>query len=170
LERSLRDRTPTKPISHRTITYTRESTIPRCSRPGLQLGSETAGHSPQPNIRAAQVGDLAVPSHSRLPLHDHERDALTVASLASLDLDHAHLAYLSACSTALSRNERLRDEAIHVASGFQLAGFSHVIGTQWAINDSIAADFHTHLTSPDATLHFERTAHALHQTRAVPKP
>ena len=41
--------------------------------------------------------DPTDPSRSRLLLHDHRRDPLTVTALASLALDHAQLAYLSAC-------------------------------------------------------------------------
>ncbi|MFD4210630.1 CHAT domain-containing protein, partial [Micromonospora tulbaghiae] len=37
------------------------------------------------------------PSQSLLLLHDHERDPLTVASLAGMKMDSAQLAYLSAC-------------------------------------------------------------------------
>ena len=77
--------------------------IPTRDRVFAQLARVTVAH-----FACHGISDLAVPSHSRLLLHDHERDALTVASLASLDLEHARLAYLSACSTTLSRNERLR--------------------------------------------------------------
>jgi CHAT domain len=110
--------------------------------------------------------DPADPSRSRLLLHDHRRDPLTVAALAPLALDHAQLAYLSACSTARMTETRLLDEAIHLASAFQLAGFPHVIGTLWEIDDKIAvtiADtFYASLTDPDGTLDPNRAARALH--------
>jgi tetratricopeptide (TPR) repeat protein len=78
------------------------------------------------------------PSRSLLLLHDHDRNPLTVASLAPVNLGQAQLAYLSACSTALTSAVELIDEAIHLTSAFQLAGFPHVIGTLWAIDDKIA--------------------------------
>ena len=110
--------------------------------------------------------DPADPSQSRLLLHDHRRDPLTVAALAPLALDHAQLAYLSACGTARMTDTRLLDEAIHLASAFQLAGFPHVIGTLWEINDAIAVEiadtFYTALTNPDGTLDPHRAARALH--------
>ena len=110
--------------------------------------------------------DPADPSQSRLLLHDHRRDPLTVAALAPLALDHAQLAYLSACSTASVTDDRLLDEAIHLASAFQLAGFPHVIGTLWAIDDAIAVEiadsFYAALTNPDGTLDPHRAADALH--------
>lgn len=84
------------------------------------------------------VNDPADPSRSRLLLEDHSQAPLTVSALGSLHLSHARLAYLSACDTALSASTQLIDEAIHLASGFQLAGYPHVIGTLWAIDDRIA--------------------------------
>ncbi len=61
-----------------------------------------------------------------------------MTDIARLRLDHADLAFLSACSTARP-GARLADEAIHLASAFQLAGYRHVIGTLWPIQDSPAA-------------------------------
>ena len=110
--------------------------------------------------------DPADPSRSRLLLHDHQRNPLTVAALAPLDLDHAQLAYLSACGTARVSDPRLLDESIHLASAFQLAGFPHVIGTLWEISDAIAVDiadtFYTTLASSDGILNPRHAARALH--------
>ncbi|MCX4791748.1 MULTISPECIES: CHAT domain-containing protein [unclassified Streptomyces] len=107
------------------------------------------------------------PSQSLLLLHDHQSDPLTVASLAPVRLDHAQLAYLSACRTAAIDTANLADEAIHLTSAFQLAGFPHVVGTLWEIDDQIAvtvADtFYTHLRTPDGTIDTSRAARALHQ-------
>ncbi|MGW6742892.1 CHAT domain-containing protein [Streptomyces sp. NPDC055025] len=107
------------------------------------------------------------PSQSLLLLHDHQSDPLTVASLTSVRLGHAQLAYLSACRTAALDAAHLVDEAIHLTSAFQLAGFPHVVGTLWEIDDGIAvtvADtFYTHLRTPDGTIDTNRAAWALHQ-------
>ena len=93
--------------------------------------------------------DLADPSASRLLLDDHQTAPLTVVDVARLRLDDAELAFLSACSTARPVG-RLADEAIHLASAFQLAGYRHVIGTLWPIGDQhavdIADDIYTALT------------------------
>ncbi|NUP25211.1 MAG: CHAT domain-containing protein [Nocardia sp.] len=112
------------------------------------------------------VSDTADPSRSRLLLHDHATAPFTVAALAPLDLGHARLAYLSACETATTGPE-LIDEAIHLASAFQLAGYPQVIGTLWTVDDEtsteIADRFYAALTPsggvvPDTS----RAAHALH--------
>ncbi|KAA9379164.1 tetratricopeptide repeat protein [Microbispora cellulosiformans] len=113
------------------------------------------------------LSNLADPSSSHLLLHDHQTTPLTIAALARVALDEANLAYLSACSTAFTATTELLDEAIHLASAFQLAGFPHVIGTLWPIDDAIAvtiADaFYTALTTNGGTLDPSRAAYALHQ-------
>ncbi|WP_007513563.1 CHAT domain-containing protein [Pseudofrankia saprophytica] len=84
--------------------------------------------------------DIADPSASRLLLADHETRPLTVVDLARLRLAAPELAFLSACSTARP-GDRLADEAIHLASACQLAGYRHVIATLWPIADTpVVAD------------------------------
>ncbi|MBO0914952.1 CHAT domain-containing protein [Streptomyces laculatispora] len=119
------------------------------------------------------VSDRTDPSQSRLLLHDHATTPLTVSALTQVDLAYAQLAYLSACSTADPGRLDLIDESIHLTSAFQLAGFPHVVGTLWPIDDRLAAEiaesFYTRLTpvspgNPDPT----QSAAALHFTiRAV---
>jgi CHAT domain-containing protein len=113
---------------------------------------------------------LADPSRSKLLLTDHDTAPLTVISLAPVKLDHAQLAYLSACRTAITDNAKLIDESIHLTSAFQLAGFPQVIGTLWDIEDegaaTIATDFYEHLTTDvpvPGNLDSRRAAHALHE-------
>jgi tetratricopeptide (TPR) repeat protein len=50
------------------------------------------------------------------------------------------LAYLSACSGASIDIQALADEAVHMASGFLLAGFSHIIATLWNVQDDVCVD------------------------------
>lgn len=68
------------------------------------------------------------------------QDVLTVHNLSEINLQHARLAYLSACSTAENKAVRLADEAIHVVSGFQVAGFPHVIGCLWPSVDRVCVE------------------------------
>ena len=125
--------------------------------------------APAAHFACHGVSDAADPSSSRLLLRDHRDVPLTVSALASVHLDHAQLAYLSACDTALSTSAQLIDEAIHLASAFQLAGYPHVIGTLWTINDYIAVQiadaFYAALTNNAAGSGFDASdaAMALHE-------
>ncbi|CCO38153.1 hypothetical protein BN14_12318 [Rhizoctonia solani AG-1 IB] len=47
------------------------------------------------------------------------------------------LAFLSACQTATG-DEKLPDEAIHLASGMLMAGYPSVIATMWSVMDEDA--------------------------------
>ncbi|CAE7129370.1 unnamed protein product [Rhizoctonia solani] len=47
------------------------------------------------------------------------------------------LAFLSACQTAAG-DEALPDEAVHLASGMLMAGYSSVIATMWSVSDADA--------------------------------
>lgn len=112
------------------------------------------------------VSDPADPSRSRLLLRDHPDSPLTVARLAPVDLDRAQLAYLSACRTAVSDSQDLVDEAIHLTTAFQLAGFRHVVGTLWEIDDRFAthlADaFYAELVTGEGPVDARRAARSLH--------
>lgn len=81
--------------------------------------------------------DDSDPSESSLLLEDWESDPLAVANLLQMNLrEHPpFLAYLSACGTGQVRLDRYLDESIHLISACQLAGFRHVIGTLWEVND-----------------------------------
>ncbi|MFI0773661.1 CHAT domain-containing protein [Streptomyces sp. NPDC021212] len=77
------------------------------------------------------------PSSSLLLLHDHQDKPFDVRRLSALRLPHAELAFLSACGTT-QPGRQMMDEAVHISAAFQLAGFPHVIGTLWTINDRAA--------------------------------
>lgn len=85
------------------------------------------------------ISDGNRPSESHLLLNGNDNpptpDKLTVAAISRLNLKNAQVAYLSACSTADNASSVLADESIHIASGFQLAGFSHVLATLWDSED-----------------------------------
>jgi hypothetical protein len=112
------------------------------------------------------ASDKADPSRSMLLLRDYGTRPLTVAALATIDNEQLELTYLSACSTAFSAGARLADEAIHLTSAFQLAGFRHVIGTLWPANDLLALDlatsFYAALAASDGAIDTDRAATALH--------
>ncbi|KAF5637706.1 30S ribosomal S17P protein [Fusarium sp. NRRL 52700] len=79
------------------------------------------------------------PIESYLCLDDDKTNCLTVSNLLDNNLQRQSpfLAYLSACGTGEMQNNNLTDEGIHLIAGFQLLGFRHVIGTLWAVRDSI---------------------------------
>lgn len=76
-------------------------------------------------------------------------------------MDDAGLAFLSACSTARPGG-RLADEAIHLASAFQLAGYRHVIATLWPIGDRPAVDIAAHIYTALTTTGESDVAGAVH--------
>jgi tetratricopeptide (TPR) repeat protein len=86
--------------------------------------------------------DSVDPLQSHLLLEDWKSEKLTVATLLDINLSkHSpFLAYLSACGTGEIKDERLFDESIHLISACQLAGFRHVIGTLWEVNDESCVD------------------------------
>lgn len=95
------------------------------------------------------ISDPKNPSSSYLLLAEDdgsEGGELTVGAISDLKMRNGQVAYLSACSTALNKSTELADESIHIASGFQLAGFSHVLGTLWPSDDTacrlVAGEFY----------------------------
>jgi CHAT domain-containing protein len=91
-------------------------------------------HATRAHLACHAVADLTDPASGALLLSGGR---LAVRDIAALPWADRPLAYLSACTTALSEG-LLADEGLHVASGFQLAGFRHVIGTLWRIDDDTA--------------------------------
>ncbi|MEO3809502.1 CHAT domain-containing protein [Sphaerisporangium sp. B11E5] len=106
--------------------------------------------------------NLLDPMTAAVHLHD---GPLTVADIAARPLEHAELVCLSACQTAVG-GVGLLDEAVHLAAALHVAGYRHVVATQWSIPDDdaprLAAHLYETLTAdgrPDAA----RAAAALHQ-------
>lgn len=99
------------------------------------------------------VSDSNNPSNSHLLLLNDDDsgavDRLTVGAVSNVNIKNAQLAYLSACCTADNASLVLADESIYIASGFQLAGFSHVLATLWESNDvacrQVSGDFYRQL-------------------------
>ena len=83
------------------------------------------------------IQDAAIPTESGLCLADQR--LLKLRDIIGLSRPHGGLAFLSACQTAMG-DERLSDEAIHVAAGMLFAGYGGVIGTMWSISDELAPD------------------------------
>ncbi|KAF5326423.1 hypothetical protein D9611_001044 [Ephemerocybe angulata] len=82
------------------------------------------------------------PLQSRFLFHD---GTLGLATIIQRNLKNADLAYLSACQTSTGE-EKLSDEAVHLAAGMLAAGYRSVVATMWSINDhhapEVAGDFY----------------------------
>jgi CHAT domain-containing protein len=108
------------------------------------------------------------PRKSALQLKGGE---LTLEHIARKPLEHAEFAFLSACQTATG-DERLPDEAVHLAAGMLFAGYRTVIGTMWAIKDShaplVADEVYSRLIDPNfRSLDCTNAAYALHRAVGV---
>ncbi len=104
---------------------------PGCTYRGLIADADWA------HLVCHAFNDISSPSRSHLVLPDGN---LSVPEIAALGPQDAHLAYLSACASAYG-GQTLTDEAVHLSSAFQLAGYTHVIGTLWHVHDAPAAEF-----------------------------
>jgi CHAT domain-containing protein len=71
------------------------------------------------------------PTKSTFHLHN---SSLNLATIMSKSLNCGGVAYLSACQTATG-DENLPEEAVHLAAGMLMAGYSTVIATMWSISD-----------------------------------
>ncbi|KAF9046241.1 CHAT domain-containing protein [Panaeolus papilionaceus] len=80
------------------------------------------------------VADPTDPSESHLILANGR---LRVGDIVRAHAAEPDVAFLSACSTAETQDVRLADESIHIASGFLMVGFKHVVGTLWQAPDKI---------------------------------
>ncbi|EUC57647.1 aromatic di-alanine and TPR containing protein [Rhizoctonia solani AG-3 Rhs1AP] len=78
--------------------------------------------------------NVSDPTKSGFFLHD---GTLDLAEINRRSFKGKGLAFLSACQTATG-DERLADEAIHLASGMLMAGYSSVIATMWSVHDEDA--------------------------------
>ncbi|KAB5589202.1 hypothetical protein CTheo_7360 [Ceratobasidium theobromae] len=78
--------------------------------------------------------DVEDPTESGFFLHD---GTLSLAQITQKALKNKGLAFLSACQTATG-DKKLADEAVHLASGMLMAGYSNVIATMWSIRDKDA--------------------------------
>ncbi|WP_329077031.1 CHAT domain-containing protein [Streptomyces niveus] len=111
------------------------------------------------------VSDPLRPSAGRLVLHGPPDASPTIRDLARLRLPGARLAYLSACDT-MRISAELADESVHIASAFQMAGFPHVVGSLWQVDDTVGTRIARRVyeqLDTGAALSTEATARALHR-------
>ncbi|KAF9000812.1 hypothetical protein BDQ17DRAFT_1426847 [Cyathus striatus] len=75
------------------------------------------------------------PTKSAFYFHDGN---LELSTLIGKQFPNADFAFLSACETGTD-DEKLPEEAVHLAAGVLQAGYRSVIATMWAIDDNYAA-------------------------------
>ncbi|KAF9530112.1 CHAT domain-containing protein [Crepidotus variabilis] len=110
------------------------------SRMTLEMGSHSWAH-----IASHASQHSTEPLKSGFYLHDGQLELLEIMRQR---LPSAELAYLSACQTSVG-DDKLSEEAVHLAAGMLAAGYQGVVATMWSINDShapqVADDFYGHL-------------------------
>ena len=105
--------------------------------------------------------NMSKPLESCFYLHDGE---LSLADITKRSLKNKGLAFLSACQTATG-DANSPDEAIHLAAGMLVAGYSTVVATMWPIKDDdapIIADHVYNQLTKDGELDDGKVAKALH--------
>lgn len=117
--------------------------------------------------------DSEDPSKSALLLQDcairnqlKQQQPFCVWIIIKMQMEKCGLVYLSACDSGANRDLLLRDEGLHVAGAFHLAGVPHVVSALWKVRDSISADlaryFYANLKNNLGELDLRRSGDALH--------
>ena len=110
--------------------------------------------------------EIKDPLESAIHLYDRP---LTLSEIMKKKLPNAGLAFMSACQTS-SGDEKLPEEAIHLAAGMLAAGYRSVVATMWSISDAhapeVAEIFYKNLLSnipaSSVKLDITNSARALH--------
>jgi len=120
--------------------------------------------------------DVDNPLRSGFYLHDGR---LELADIMQQRIPYCDLAYLSACQTSTG-DEKLSEEAVHIAAGMLAVGYRSVVATMWSIKDSagpvVAERFYKYLMDQGSSarqleLDGTRAAHALHYAiQGIRKP
>jgi CHAT domain-containing protein len=104
------------------------------------------------------------PTKSALILEDGH---LTLEEIIKLNLPKAELAFLSACQTTTG-DEKLSEEAVHLAGGMLLAGYRGVVATMWSIRDDLAPgvtdEFYGYIIQDGEQPDSRKAAEALHMS------
>ena len=140
----------------------------------LITGNELTRKTVIQNLRSCMIAHLAChgeadpydPLRTKLLLQDWGPKPLRVGFLMRMDMANCQLAYLSACQTAVNRDEKLAEEGLHLSGAFQMAGVPNTIATSWEIHDEeavqVAAGFYRGLKDGCGRLDVSRCARSLH--------
>ena len=139
-----------------------ESSVATVNRVGEEMGSHGWVHFA---CHASQ--DTNNPLSSGFSLHDGR---LELSELMKQRIPQCELAFLSACQTSTG-DEKLSEEAVHLAAGMLAVGYQGVVATTWSIKDScapkVAEAFYDYLMTGHARLDSINAAYALHHAMQV---
>ena len=130
----------------------------------VQLEMETHGSI---HFACHATQDLENPLKSGFYLHDGR---LELSEIMKKNFTVRELAFLSACQTSTG-DEKLSEEAVHLAAGMLAAGYRSVVATMWSIKDRygpvVAESFYKDLmqrgkASGQPGIDSSGAAHALH--------
>lgn len=109
--------------------------------------------------------NLSDPLRSKILLHDWGPKPLRVGFIMRMDMENCQLAYLSACETAVNKDEKFAEEGLHISGAFQMAGVPNTVATWWEINDqeavAVAEGFYGRLKDEEGRIDVGRAAGAL---------
>jgi len=138
-----------------------EGEVATVSRVKLEMESHSSIHFA---CHASQ--NIENPLKSGFYLHDGR---LELAEIMRRKIDHCTFAFLSACQTSTG-DERLSEEAVHLAAGMLAVGYRGVVATMWSIKDQygpvVAEGFYRYLIEKGGTAGLDTAgaAHGLHHT------
>ena len=164
----------TIPFTSAEVQKTREQLEKRGIRSLLYTGSEATVDVVLESLESFSWVHLAChasqeiknPLESAIHLYDRP---LTLSEIMKKKLPNAGLAFMSACQTS-SGDEKLPEEAVHLAAGMLGAGYRSVVATMWSISDvhapEVAEIFYKNLLSNisagSAKLDITKSARSLH--------
>jgi len=144
-----------------------EGEVATVSRVQLEMVSHPSIHFA---CHASQ--DIENPLRSGFYLHDGRLD---LAAIMEQNINNCELAFLSACQTSTG-DEKLSEEAVHLAAGMLAVGYRSVVATMWSIKDEygpvVAEGFYRYLTEEETTpgqpgIGSANASRALHQAIQV---
>lgn len=164
------------PFTTAEVQKTREQLEKRGIRSLLYTGSEATVDVVLKSLESFSCVHLAChasqeiknPLESAIHLYDRP---LTLSEIMKKKLPNAGLAFMSACQTS-SGDEKLPEEAVHLAAGMLGAGYRSVVATMWSISDvhapKVADIFYKNLLSNilagRVKLDITKSAHSLHSS------
>jgi len=127
------------------LPYTLEE-LTRIKKWVLPKHLETLGTTESPTTIEAVLSHISRASIAHFACHGMQKykkplesalrvlptDHLEISSIMKIPHLNASLAFLSACQTATG-DEKVPDEAIHIAAAMLFAGFRGVVGTMWSV-------------------------------------